>query len=182
MSLLDKKIAELKLSKEIAGIYRDELSDESLTGIVVDFNKEFLVLNLLTDEGEDDGISVFYRHSITRIRTGGNARDSVKALSVFRSTKIKAPKLELTSIKGILTSIQSVYGYVNVHTEFLDEDYCFIGKLIEQDHEWVSLLAFGTKSNRDTNSLLLSKEEITRVDAGAKYEESIKYLALEKCK
>ena len=176
MSLVNKKIAEIKLSKATVDIYRDRISDESLTGVVADFNKEFLVLSLLTEEGKSDGISVIYRGDITRIQTGGNTRTSIADLSKFYSTNVKVPKINLTSIDHILSSIQSEYGYVNIHTEALDDEVCFIGKILEQDDEWVSLKGYGTMDSRDTNELLLDKEEISRVDAGALYEESIKYL------
>ena len=177
MSLIDKKIAEIKLSKDTVDIYRDRISDESLTGVVADFNKEFLVLSLLTDEGESNGISVFYRDDITRLRTGGNMRTSISELSKFRSTNVKAPKINLNSIDDILSSVQEEYGYVNTHTEALDDEICFIGKILEQDDMWVSLKGYGTMDNRDTNELLIDKEEISRVDAGALYEESVKFLA-----
>lgn len=77
----------------------------------------------------------------------------------------------------ILSSIQDQYGYVNLHTEFMNDDVCFIGEITNQDSAWVSLLGYGTLTSRDANTLLLGKEEISRVDAGAKYEESIKFLA-----
>ena len=60
MSLIDKKLAELKLSQEIVDVYRDRISDESLTGVVADFNKEFLLLSLFSEDGEDNGVSVFF--------------------------------------------------------------------------------------------------------------------------
>jgi len=176
MSLIDKKVAEIRLSKDIVDIYRDRISDESLTGIVADFNKKFLVLCLLTDEGKSNGISVIYRDDITRLRTGGNLRTAITELSKLNEGKIKAPKINLTSIDLILTSMQEEYGYVNMHTEALDDEVCFIGRILEQDEDWVSLKGYGTMSNRDTNELLIDKEEISRVDAGAIYEESIKYL------
>lgn len=177
MLLIDKKLAELKLSQQIVDIYRDRISDESLTGVVADFNKEFLLLSLFSEDGEDNGISVFFRHNITRIRTGGNLRESIYELSKFRATKLKFPIISLKSLDDILTSIQTIYGYVNIHTEFMNDDICFIGHVIEQDENWLSLNGYGTMTTRDSNTLLLEKEEISRVDAGAKYEESIKFLA-----
>ena len=96
---------------------------------------------------------------------------------MFRSTELKFPNIDLTSIGKVLSSIQATYGYVNIHAEDMANDMCFIGEIEEQDKEWVSLRGYGTKIARDINSLLLEKEEISRVDAGAKYEESIKFLA-----
>jgi hypothetical protein len=177
MSLLDKRLAELKLSQEVVDVYRDRVSDESLTGVVANFNEEFLLLSLFTEDGEDNGISVIFRHNITRLRTGGNVRASIDELSKFRSTKLNFPNINLNSIDDILSSIQSVYGYVNIHTEFMSNDICFIGKVTEQDKYWISLLGYGTMTSRDSNTLLIEKEEVSRVDAGATYEESISFLA-----
>lgn len=177
MSLINKKLSELKLSKEVVDVYRDHICDDSLTGIVSDFDEKFLYLCLLTEGGEDNGISIVFRENITRIRTEGNVRKSIFELSEFRSTTLSAPSIELGSIANILSSIQSVYGYVNIHAELMNDDMCFIGQVIEQDSDWVSLNGFGTMISRDTNILLIGKDEISRVDAGAKYEESIKYLA-----
>jgi flagellar basal body rod protein FlgB len=177
MALIDKRLSELKLSREAVDVYRDRISEESLTGVVADFNDEFLYMSLLTDDGENNGISVFFRPNITRIRTGGNVRSSISELGKFRATEVKFPNINLTSIDTVLSSIQSQYGYVNLHTEDMDDDICFIGEITDQDEKWVSLLGYGTMTTRDTNTILLEKEEISRVDAGAKYEESIKFLA-----
>ena len=157
--------------------YRDHLSDESLTGVVADFNSRFLLLSLLSEDGEDDGISIVFRENITRIRTGGNERGAVGELSVFQSTELKFPNIDLTSIGKVLSYIQAAYGYVNIHAEDMANDMCFIGEIKDQDNDWVSLRGYGTKTARDINNLLLEKEEISRVDSGAKYEESIKFLA-----
>lgn len=177
MALIDRKLTELKLSRELVDVYRDRITDESLTGVVVDFNYEFLYMSLLTDDGEDNGISVFYRRDISRIRTGGNVRSSVGELGQFRATELKLPSIDISSIDTIVSSVQSQYGYVNLHTEEMNDEVCFIGEIIERDEKWLSLLGYGTMIARDKNTLLLQKDDISRVDAGAKYEESIKYLA-----
>ncbi len=176
MSLIQKKLTTYKLSKEIIDLYRDNISDDSLTGIVSGFSEQFILLNLLSDDGEDNGISVIYRKDITRIRAGGNVRGSIKELREFRSTTLNSPDIKLNSVETVLSSIQLSYGCVNIHTESMRDDICFIGQILEQDQHWISLLGYGTMTSRDTNSMLIEKDEISRIDAGGKYEESIKYL------
>ncbi len=61
----------------------------------------------------------------------------------------------------------------------MKDHICYVGELDEYDDEWVLVRGYGTVSNRDPNSLLLKKEEITKVDAGSTYEESLRMLARE---
>ncbi len=178
MSLLIKKFREYKLSQEIIDVYRDRLDDESITGIIADFSSEFMLLNCLTEKGENAGISVFYIEDITRIRAKGNIRQSLKDLSQRNKTRFKSYKINLTSIDTVLSSVQESFGYVSLSTEeILQDQECFIGSIKHEDKDWIALNSFGTMSNRDIKQLILKKDDITCVDAGGKYEDSINYLA-----
>ena len=177
MSLLTKKFRAYKLSQEIIDIYRERLSNETITGFIADFNTEFILLNCLTDEGENDGISLFYIDDITRIKAKGNIRQSLKDLSQHKNTKFKSYKINLKSIDSILKSIQESFTYVNLFTEDLDDQVCFIGSIKDEDTDWIILDSFGTMTSRDITQLILKKGEISRIDAGGKYEDSINYLA-----
>ncbi len=178
MSLLTKKFREYKLSQEIIDVYRDRLDDESITGIIADFSSEFMLLNCLTEKGENAGISVFYIEDITRIRAKGNIRQSLKDLSQRNKTRFKSYKINLTSINTVLSSVQESFGYVSLSTEeILQDQECFIGSIKHEDKDWIALNSFGTMSNRDIKQLILKKDDITCVDAGGKYENAINYLA-----
>ncbi len=177
MSLLSKKFREYKLSQEIVDIYRDHLTDESITGYIADFNKEFIVLNCYTDEGENNGISLFYIDDITRIRAKGNIREAIKALAQHKNTKFDSYKIDLKSMSSILNSVQEIFGHVCIHTESMDNQICFIGSIKDEDKEWVELVSFGAMSNLDIKQLILKNDEISRIDAGGKYENAIDYLA-----
>ncbi len=178
MSLLSKKFREYKLSQEIVDIYRDRFDDESITGIIADFNTEFIQINCLSEKGDNEGISVFYIEDITRVRAKGNIRDSIKTLVQHNSTQFKSYKINLKSIHTILNSVQENFGYVSISTEeIISDSECFIGSIKDEDKDWILLDSFGTMSNRDIKQLILKKDDITCVDAGGKYEDSINYLA-----
>ncbi len=177
MSLLTKKFREYKLSQEIIDVYRDHLSEESITGYIADFNKEFILLNCFTDEGENDGVSLFYIEDITRVRAKGNVRKSIKELSQHKHTKFKSCKIDLKSKDSILESVNNIFGHICLHTEGMDNQICFIGSIKDGDKEWIVLDDFGTMTSRDIKQLILRKDEISRIDAGGKYEDSINYLA-----
>ncbi len=77
----------------------------------------------------------------------------------------------------MIESVQNTFGYVNLIAEFLEDNISFIGEVAEQDSVWLLLRCYGTMSTLEKAGMLLDKAEISRIDAGSKYEESISYLA-----
>lgn len=177
MSLLDKKLKELKLAREIVDVYRDRVSEDSLTGVIQGLSEEFLYMSLITEEGEKNGISIFHLDDVTRVRMGGNARTAIKALGAHAQTRLDSPTIDLSSLEAVIESVQNTYGYVNLLAELLEDDISFIGEVTEQDSEWLLLRCYGTMATLEKASMLLDKAEISRIDAGSKYEAAISYLA-----
>lgn len=177
MRLTTKILQSLRESQEIVDLYRDYLSSESLTGVVTDVSDDFLYLSLFDDSGAANGIAVCYRSDITRLRWGGNERASIATLVSASGAKPVAPKLKLETIESVLRSVRAAFGYVNVLTERMNSDITFIGEIEELDAESLLLQTYGTFSSRDRSRLLLRLDDITRVDADARYERSVRLLA-----
>lgn len=177
MPVADKTFRALKLSQEIVDLYRDHLSSESLTGVITDFSDDFVYLSLFSESGLANGISVVFRRDITRMRWSGNALGSIAQLVEASGAKVVKPPVMLGSIETIIRSVNDAFGYVNVMIERADNGITFIGEIIDLDRDTLVLGAYGTFSGRDRSKLLLSCDEITRVDADAEYERSISYLA-----
>lgn len=177
MRLTTRTLQSLRESQEIVDAYRDYLSSESITGVVSGFSDDFLYLSLFDNGGTANGIAVCYRSDITRLRWGGNERDSIATLIHASGAKPSAPKLKLETIESVLRSVRAAFGYVNVLTERMDDDITFIGEIEELDAESLLLQTYGTFSSRDRSRLLLRLDDITRVDADARYERSVRLLA-----
>ncbi len=177
MRLSTKTLTMLKQEARLLDLYRDHLDSESLTGVVTDFTDDFVYLSLFEDSGAANGISVVWRRDVTRIRWGGNERDSISALVKASGAQPVAPKLQLGSLDSVLRSVRAAFGYVNVMTERMDNSITFIGEIQELDAETLVLQTYGTFSSRDRSHLMLDIDEITRVDADARYERSVHYLA-----
>jgi hypothetical protein len=166
----------LKQSRELVDVYRDRRSDESLTGVVTDYSEDFVYLSLISDSGLQNGIAVVFAADITRIRWKGNVRESIQQLMNQKETRPATPKIGLETLMDVLSSVSEAYGYVNILTEGMDDSIAFIGEIQNMDAEGLVLHEFGTMTSRDRHWLLLRLDEITRVDAGAPYEEDIKLL------
>lgn len=177
MRAMQKTLQMLKERQALVDLYRDHLSDESLSGVISDYSEDFVYLSLFTDAGQANGIAVCFRSDITRIRWEGNERQSLSLMIESTGARPTAPELSIDSLLSVLESVSATFGYVNVLTERIDGSVTFIGEVVEVDAESLVLHTFGTYSSRDRSRLWLNLSEITRIDADASYERSVAYLA-----
>ena len=177
MSVYSKTIAKLQLEQALVDMYRDHIDDESLTGVITKNTAEYLYMSLFRDDGLDNGISIVRYADITRIRWGGNVRDSIQTLIDTKKSKALKPDIDLASIRSIIESVQRTYKYVNIMTEEMDSGISFIGEVADIDDDHLVLNEYGTMTTRDSSHLIIALEEITRIDAEAQYEKDIAFLA-----
>ena len=177
VAVADQALRILKLSQEIVDVYRDHLENDSLTGVVADFSDEFVYLSLISENGTANGIAVVYRSDINRLRWGGNARQAIAQLVDAAGTKPTKPTISLESLESVLRDVSKTFGYVNVLTERVDNSETYIGEISELDSDTLILDTYGTFISRDRSKLLLNCADITRIDADAPYERSVRFLA-----
>lgn len=176
MSVHHKTISKLKETQELINLYRDDLDDEALTGIIADYSDEFVLLSLFTEEGVANGFSLVYGEDITRIRWGGNFLETLDALIKRNQAEPLVPGIAISSLNEALAATQEQFGHVTLHTERVRKDVCFIGEVEELDQAFLVLHEYGTRQNRDRTHILLALDLITRIDAEAVYEKNLKYL------
>jgi len=175
MSLETKYLKKIINERTFVDIYNDNY-EESCYGYILDFNDTFLVLDSYNDESIADGIIVFFRGNITRIRWGGNEISSAsKLIDNSKRTNIKS-EIDLSSVQNVIKSINENYGYINISIQDIDSSVCFIGEICEMDEETVVIDEFGTKTSLDRKNIMLSINDITKIEAGGIYEENLKKL------
>jgi len=172
MDLNTKYLEKLKNKSILADIYTDNY-DDSDYGFVVDFNEDFLSIEKFDSECNYDGLTIFFRHNITRIRWSGNDIESVaKLIDLTKRLKDKVI-IDLTSTPTILKSVNQLYNHLTVHIQDIDKSVCFIGQIHEMDENSIVIHEFGTKSSLDRKFILLSVEDITRIDVNGQYENNL---------
>lgn len=176
MSLQTETLEALKQTQELVEVYRDGINADSLQGVITAYTDDFIYMSLVSEAGLDNGIAVIFAEHITRIRWQGNVRACVSELMQRSGCVLLKPALNLSTIQTVLQSVQDCFGYVNIHTEKTADDICFIGEIEKMDAQTIVLHGFGTMVSRDRNRMMLSLNEITRVDAEAQYEKDIKSL------
>ena len=176
MNLLTKYLHEALETGRLVDVYRDNHDDETKFCRINQVSEYCVLATLVDEHGEYDGISIFRTDHITRLRWGGTDRDAQTKLAIRNGSLPTLPGIDLSSLPTIIESIQKHYGYVNVATEAMDRDICFIGEVLAIDEEHLLLHEYGTQKALDRSMIVLAMPDITLVEADGKYERDLLYL------
>jgi len=179
MSIQDKYLKKLITDKTFVQIFADHYG-EYYFGFIIELNNDFLLLEKYTSESYSDGITIFLRENITRVRWNGNKIKSIHSLLENQQPIFRKNKIDISSLNSILKTASATYSYIGIHIQDLDSDVFFIGQIMEIDDEFIVLNEFGTQVSLDRKTILLSLSDITMVEVGGKYEERIKQLMIKK--
>lgn len=175
MSLRDKQLKKLKSERTLVDIYTDAYK-ESDYAFIADFNDDFLLAEVFDSDSRSEGISIFRNRNVSRIRWGGNDLESTYMLMDNQLKKRKDFVIDLSSVESILKDVNSLFGYITVHIQNIDDSICFIGQIHEMDEEYVVIHEFGTKLSLDRKFIMIGLDDITKIDAGGEYENNLKKL------
>ncbi|MGI9054672.1 MAG: hypothetical protein ACR2F2_02590 [Pyrinomonadaceae bacterium] len=177
MSILDRHFQELQMSGELVEIFREHTEANSARLCRINAISDFAVYTTnFNDGGEYDGIMIFRKDDITRVRWGDNELEAQRVL-VERTKEIPvAPEINLEDIVKIIESVQQQFGYVSIATEELNDEVIYIGEVVSVDKDFLVLNEYGFKDALDRSMLILRIPEVTRIDADDKYQKTILYL------
>ena len=169
MSVEKKYLEKLKSENILVDIYTDNY-EESFYGFIIKFNEDFLLLEHYNDNLIYNGIIVFRIRDITRIKWSGNDMNS-SLLMLDKSKRLEIVKeVEIESLNSIINSISKIYGHINLSIQDIDSGMCIIGEVEEMDEEKIVINQFGTKATIDRAFVMISTQDITKVEAGGIYE------------
>ncbi len=172
MKIADKTLETLQTKGIYVDIFTDHY-DESFFGFVRVFNDHSLLLEHYNDDGFYNGIIVFKRQDITRIRWDNNEIKSASKIINRREQIKELSDIRIDSIESIIKSVDKVFGYVSLQIQDINTDWTIIGQVQEMDTDTIIIKEFGTTSTLDRGMLMLSIDDITRVDAGGLYENNL---------
>ncbi len=177
MYVLDKYFQELQTSGEIVNVYREQTEGSSARLCRINAFSDFAVYATnFNDDGEYDGIMIFRKDDVTRLRWGDNELEAQRILiERFKDIPV-APKLDLGNITKIIESVQNNFGYVSISTEEINDEVIYIGEVVSVDEDFLVLNEYGFKDALDRSMLILRTPEVTRIDADDKYLRTILYL------
>ena len=172
MNIASKYLKKLQTEKSFVDIFTD-LFNESFYGFIRKFNDEFLLLENYNDDGMFNGIIVFRKEDITRIKWENNDINSVHKIINKHDQEKNIESIKIDSFEIILKTINKAFKHVNINIQNIDNGMCIIGEIEEMDAESIVIKEFGTRSSLDRGRIIFAIEDITRIDAGGLYENGL---------
>jgi hypothetical protein len=117
MELKTKYLDKLKNEQILADFYTDKY-DESDYGFVVDYNDDYLLIEKFDNECNYDGLTIFLRHNISRIRWSGNDIESVSKLIDTSKRQAEKINIDLTSTQFTSKTLTKAFASLDKFTNW----------------------------------------------------------------
>ena len=171
-NLFDSFVKKAIKNNTFLDINRPNFDAEMLFGLILQESALFLCLKKFTDEGEYDGVSIIRKEDILYFGMGGNRRSSIRELVEDSTVIDKKITINLVSIRSIIESVASKFGYLSIYEEEYSENF-YVGEVLEIDDNFLLLHEYGPRNSLDRSQILLRLDSITRIEVDGKYEKSI---------
>ncbi len=179
MTVLEKTLKTIKKKQVLATFMREFVPNGTEWGFLRDYNEYCFLIDRVSTDGLYDGIFIFQRPQLTRVRWGSTLLRSTTELYKRKNKKISRPKISIDNMKSALKDIQKAYGYVCVSIDDLDSEALIIGEIESLDDTHMLLYEFSGKTAKDRSHLLVPLAEITSLEAGGIFEEDLRHLNFE---
>jgi hypothetical protein len=169
-SLLDQRLATLVAERSCVEIFRSPKS--TVVGRLIAASNFVFVMEKVIDL-QVDGLFAARTQDITRLRTASRDLELMSQLFHGRPAP-EIPRVALLELSSAITIFNQMYGAVTVYSENTEPDACIVGEEVALDDAWVQLREFGTRGRRERADVFVSIDQITRVEAGGKYERTLR--------
>lgn len=166
--LLTSAMAERKLVR-----LTTRFDDFDVRGYVLSVGPGFVLLAVVSDRIWFDGFECFRRPDIIEVEDEQFAAFTERALALRDEKLPDLPSVSLVSIEELLVSAGAAFPLLTIHTEEVDPDVCWIGKLSKVEDGEISLLGITPGAEWDDEPTLYRTADITRVSFGADYENAL---------
>ena len=155
-------------------IFRGEIEEASIDGFVAATGSNFFAVELISDAIYLDGfVCLRFKDVSSVVFPAPNWPFKKAALSL----RDQQPKDDLTidceTLSGLLRSVPETFGLVSVHTEIVDPDVCYVGKIANVDEDKLTLSSVSPDAKWHDQRMEFRLSEVTRVDFGGSYEDAL---------
>jgi len=167
-SLLRKALREQQLVR-----FSRRYDSYKTSGYVRTVGPEFFLLQLVEDSIRFNGFECFRINGITGLGSDPYSSFVETALRKRKQKRSKAPQIKIQSVSSILESGAKAFPLVTIHTERIDPDVCYIGRVMGIDKTHLSLLKIRPGAVWEKQPTRYRLRDITRVGFGGGYEDAL---------
>ena len=151
---------------------------DRLEGFVVGIGNEWVTLQRLSDRIAFDGWHLLRLKDVQAVSTVPDSDCfEIKALKARKLWPPTSPGLDLDDVNGVLRAVSAATPMVSVFDEFDRPDACWIGNVVSLDESKLHLLEVDTHAGWRRKPRRFDPADITRIDFGGGYEESLRLVA-----
>ena len=155
-------------------IHRDDIEDGYLDGFVSAIGQSFFVIEVISDSIYLDGFVCLRLEDVSRVeRPAPCWKFLEQALFLRAQQRADNLSIDCKTVSTLLDSIPKGVELVTVHSEIVDPDVCFIGKIKSVDKEILSLDTVSPNAEWDTQGMEFRLSDITQISFGGAYEDAL---------
>jgi hypothetical protein len=142
-------------------------------GYVLDVGPQFFLVALVSEYIRFNGFQCFRASDVKNLEPDPYAAFAEAALKKRGLRRPKKPSVSVASVDRLLLSAARAFPLVTIHTESIDPDVCWIGRVLGINRSRVSMLEINPDATWDEAPTEHRLNEITRVDFGGDYEDAL---------
>ncbi|MES3025449.1 MAG: hypothetical protein V4857_28055 [Pseudomonadota bacterium] len=163
-----------KVPHRLVAITREEFDDSPWYGIVVQESALYIVIQHVSDRFDLDGYHVLRRADITTIEDTFDRKSLIETALRLKGLAPGTPAaLELSSMRGLLESVQEQYGVLVLTREALEPDDVEIGTIRMTSEQTYVLRWLTPDAEWDNDDRPFRYEDITMVQFDGEYEKTL---------
>ncbi len=161
----------LALENTLVTIERDNVSNDQITGVILQCNENFVLMRLYKDSGKFDCFSIFPTDQITEILWGNREHECISKL-MKNETVPPDPIIELGTIDEILRQLAKNYPAVSL-MENGNESSFDLAEIVNVDKKWIKLRCYGTTKTLSPLNKIISFDTFSRIEFDSPYANQI---------
>ncbi len=170
MSELSSILESYRRDGDLVSIERDDITDASVHGIVLDYSNELLIIRHLSDFVWD-GLQVLSIKDITSIDSGETNELHLQMLEEegCLSNLQAVPQYPLSNWQALLTHIQAQNKLIILEDEHPEDDLFFLGRIARLNDYEVHLHYFNVTAEWESDTGKIGYNYITRCQLFSNY-------------
>ncbi len=153
-----------RIHLELVTIHRERLTSFQVSGVVRQFSKRLVLVELVAETGPSQGFSLIRREDLTRIdRNTERLRQALKKFGAVARTHPIAREIDLSEWRSAIASAQAIAPCLTLHREGIGDPITFSAKSIQL----LKHLIVGEQPNptvADEGEFALALDHLSRID------------------
>lgn len=155
-------------------VHRVDIEDGYLNGFVTAVGQNLFVIELISDSIYLDGFVCLRLEDVSHVDRPAPCWEFLKEALLLRKQRHKDDlTIDCESVSTLLRSIPKSVGLVSVHSETVDPDVCFIGRIVNVGEDKLILDTVSPDAEWHTESMGFQLSDITQIGFGGAYEEAL---------